>query len=345
MPCFRMTFLARVVGTASVTLLAGMAQATTTEMQLRFLGFDTVSVYQGTSTVGATGADRFNNGVPLNGITYQPLYNGSPNPNSLAQTGGYGNSTFGPATELNGASGDFLGSQYGAGALTFRRSDATLGTTNLTPAGYANYNLSLSPSVVSGTSLGLIGNDSGFDLQTVWDYPTLRPGEAIVMGLSGTPSGTSYTDRLQLRYGVNVTTGLAFLNFEQQTRSGSVFSRITLGSTTPSALVSDLSAVDYIGLSLHRDMPTSANPNPTVSATVKLFDAAVDGSGNLLSLGNISFSMEGNTFQNAGSQFQGVFTSASWTELAAVPEPGTWALLLAGSAIVGGVARRGRSGS
>ena len=174
----------------------------------------------------------------------------------------------------------------------------------------------------------------------MWNFQSLNAGESIILGLTGTPGGTTYTDRLQLRYGTSLGTGLPFLTFEQQTRNGSVFTRTTLGSVNPATLVGSLAAVDYIALRLHRDMTTDANPNPGVIASVSLLDAAVDGTGDLISLGSITFAAEGSTFLNAGSQFQRVFTGGSWLQAAPVPEPGTWLLMALGMAGIGFIARR-----
>jgi MYXO-CTERM domain-containing protein len=320
---------------------SALAHAAHTDFQLRFLQLDTVAPYQVVNTVGSTGSDRFNDGNPLTGMVYQPLFNGGPN--GATQAGGYGATTFTAGAETPGAAGDFLGSQFGVGSLAFRSGDATVNTNNLTPAGTVSTSLSLAPSAPPGTAFGLVGSTSGFGVNSVWNYAALQPGESVQITLAGS-GGSNYVDRLQLRYGTNYATGQAFISFEQQTRSNfpaaPVFTRTTLATMTPQALYADLSAVDYIGLQLQRDMPTTANANPTVRATVTLYDAAVSATGGLQPLASSTFAVEGSTFQGSGA-FQTVFVAGGWLDAAApVPEPTSAALTLLGLAALGAWARR-----
>ena len=329
---------------AAVLLTASaLVQAAHTDFQLRYLALDTVTAYQAADTVGSTGYDKFNDGNPLTGMVYQPLYNGAPN--GPVQSGGYTASTFTAGAEPAGASTDFLGQQFGVGGLAFRSGDATVSTSNLTPAGAVSSSLNLVPSVAAGTALGLVGSSSGFKLNSVWNYSALQPGESFQITLAG--SGESnYVDRLQLRFGTDYSTGLAFISFEQQTRSNfpaaPVLTRTRLASTTPSAIYANLAAVDYVGLQLQRDMPTATNANPTVRATVTLYDAALDGSGDLMPLASTTFGMEGSTFQGSGA-FQSVFAAGSWVDAASpVPEPNALSLTLLGVVGLGTWARRSR---
>jgi hypothetical protein len=311
---------ARLLATALTCLLATAAQAQTT-FQLRYLGLDTNSASNG----AYSSADRFNNGNPLSGLVLQPLFNG--NPNGAPQVGTYAaTGTFAPGRELTGAASDFLGTTLGIGSLAYARSDAAATTSNLTPAGYTSQTVALRPVAPSATALGLVGRAQGFDFLSVWNYTALQPGEALFQSLGGS-GGTNYVDRLQIRYGLAVDTGLPFVNFETQSSSGGVLTRTVLGSTTPSAIYANLGAVDYIGLSLSRDMPTTANPSPGVKASVVFFDAALDGTGAVTELTRYTFATQGQTFQGSGD-FQGVFNAAAW--ITPVPEPTPAALLALG---------------
>ncbi len=323
---------------ALACLCAAGAQAQTT-LQLRFLGLDTSNVFQVTNVQSSQGEDRFNNGNPLSGAQYQGYYNGGLN--GAAQVGTYAaTGTFAPGRELTGAASDFVGNASGVGSLAFAASDAAVNTSNLTPAGYASSVVALRPVNSAGNAIGLVGRSQGFDFTTVWNYSSLQPGEVLFHSLAGS-GGTNYVDRLQIRSGKAVDTGLAFINFETQSSNAGVLTRTLLGSVTPSGIYANLAAVDYLGLNLSRDMPTTANPNPGVKASIVFFDAALNGTGNLTRLADYSFSTLGQTFQGAGD-FQSVFAAATW--LAPVPEPTPVVLLLFGLAVLALSRRAGRFG-
>ncbi len=305
-------------------LLASAAQAQSIQ-HLRFLGLDTVGAFQVTGTIGAEGSDGFNNGNPLAGISYQQMVNGSPN--GAAVEGGYtAFGTFTAGAELAGAAPDFLGTTYGVGSLAFRSGDAALNNSNLTQPGTVVSSLSLVTTPPAATALGLVANTQGFSLQTVWDYGSMLPGESILMALTGS-GGSNYVDRLQIRYGANFNTGLPVVSFETQSNTGGMLSRTILGSISPSDIYGALNTVDYISLMLDRVMPTAANPNPAVTASVRFLDAATGTNGNPMALASYTFAAAGQTFQGSGN-FQATFANASW--VTAVPEPGTVAMWVVG---------------
>lgn len=311
---------------AAACMLATAAQAQTT-FQLRVMALDTVMPYQTTNTIGSQGQDKFINGNPLSGMVYQPLLTGAPNGGPV--TGGYAVfGAFSPGRELTGPDSDFLGTNLGIGRLSFAAADAALNNTNLTLAGSSVASLGYRPVPPSGSALGLVQRTSGFEYYSVFNYSAMLPGESIQVALGGS-GGTDYVDRLQLRYGTAFATGLPFINFETQASTSGVLARSALGSTTPTAVYANLAGVAYMALGMYRDMPTSANPNPGVQATVTFFGAALDTNGNPVHLADYTFATSGQTFQGSGD-FQSVFTSATWTT--AVPEPTPAALLAMGLA-------------
>jgi hypothetical protein len=315
-------------------MLAAVAHAQTA-VQLRVMQLDTVTAYQVTNTLGSQSQDIFTNGNPLAGMVHQPLFNGMAN--GAPVTGGYAVlGTFGAGRELTGPAPDFLGSNFGVGRLTFAAADAASNNTNLSLAGTNVSSLSYRPVTPTGTAFGLVGRSSGFDSFSVFDYSALLPGEAILVALAGS-GGTDYVDRLQVRYGTSYATGLPFINFETQSSTGGVLTRSVLGSTTPSSLYGNLPGVSYLGLSLHRDMPTTANPNPGVQASVTFLDAAVNSTGSLRQLATYTFATSGQTFQGSGD-FQSVFTSVAWTT--AVPEPTSVPLMVLGLVALAGTRLR-----
>lgn len=315
----------------SLALLSTLAQAETTVYQLRYFELGTGATAQQTTY----GSDQFNNGVPTTGITYV-------RPDSTSFAGSYQASTFTAGAELTSAAADFIGTNYGAGSLAFRYGDSTVTTNNLTPAGYQAHSLSLSTGVVPNTALGLVSRDSGFTTFSLWNYSMLQPGESFQTTLGGT-GGFAYLDRLQLRVGSNYLTGNPFINFEQQTRTGTtdapVIARTLLGSTTPGSIFADLSQVDIIGLGFTRAAPSAGDLNPGVFATVSFFDAAFGIDGDLKELASFTFAAAGSFFLAPGDagRFSSVSMSGNWLDTApvvAVPEPGTYALMLAGLAVL-----------
>ncbi len=323
------------------------ALAAPTAFELRAFRLDTAAPFQVSDTVSVEAFDRFNNGNPLNGISYQPLFNGSPN--GSATIGSYtSNAGFAPGSERSAPAADFVGTNFGVGGLSFRVGDAIKTTSAVTPAGFDSYSLTLSPQTVAGTALGLVARNASFDLLSVWNASSLQLGESIMLAVSGT-GNPNYVDRLQVRFGSNAL-GNSFLSFEQQSSSNSVISRTTLGSVSLASALGGvkLADVDYIGLNLLRAMPTAANPNPGVRAGVAFFDAALDAEGGLLELGTFQFDVTGTAFQTASANFSGVFTSANWLTTAAdvppaVPEPGTYALMLLGLGGLAAAVKRGRA--
>ena len=117
-------------------------------MELRYFDLQTSSTFNNLPRA-TEGQDAFNNGNPYTGISYESSFNGV-----LQSTtaGGYSASSFTAGAERSGAAADFAGTTFGVGGLSFRRGDATLNTSNLTPAPYNSYSLSLIPSVPTGTS-------------------------------------------------------------------------------------------------------------------------------------------------------------------------------------------------
>lgn len=273
------------------------------------------------------GQDVFANGDPLTGISYS-----TPNGNVAGSWTAY-TAPFGPGAELTGPAGDFLGQQFGLGSLSFRSAYAGKTTTNLTPPGFDSYSLSLGPNAVPGTpGLGLVHKDAAFSVFAAWNFSVLQPGESFQLSISGT-GGQNYADRLTLRYGTVQATGLPFISYYQESRTGfpdhPIVSRTTLGSTTPGDIYADLADVDYIGLEFDRDTPAPSDPNPGVRATVVFFDAALNDAGDEPKiLAEFSFDVAGKTFLTEGQDATGVFVAGNW--LVPVPEPASFGLCLAG---------------
>ena len=100
-------------------------------------------------------------------------------------------------------------------------------------------------------------------------------------------------------------------------------------------MYANLADVDYIGLSLFRDMPSAGNTNPSVQARVVLFDASLDANGGLRQLAVADFGQVSGTYRgNVTNGFSSPFNFASWLDPepvvanTRVPEPGSTALVL-----------------
>ena len=277
--------------------------------------------------------DDFSNGDPLTGaqMTLDGGVTVTPASYSVLNRG------FAPGSETNPT--DWAGITYGLGRLTLTAASAQdVGPNNLTPPGLTNY---VNRLTLADTGSGpLLRSTSSFEVRSYWDYVTpdaAIPGAVTFYGLrlSDNPgSGGAYNDVLDLAVLVS-SDGRPKLWFRRL-----AFDGVTLTNTNYAMfdLADSLAGVGknlgdaaYVGFQFHYNYFGPGDSDNGVLAAFEVVDAA--GSGLL----NIHVPRIDSLFD--GEDFTRPSVGATW-QLAPVPEPGAWALLLLGIAAVGAASRR-----
>jgi hypothetical protein len=273
--------------------------------------------------------DFFNNGNPLSG----PAYTG------LATSMSYStvNAGFTPGSELAGPDSDFFGTNVGVGRLRFSAADATPTPSNLDAAGTLGLSNRL---VLSNPGSGsLLNKATSFEIASYWNFTTPDAGTAYGLRLGDNPfatatPGTPFNDLIDLRV-VRGGGGQPVVQLRKLAYDGSLLSVAESYSLNVSQGLTSghtLSEVKLIALQLHYNAGVGSTVGglPYLLADVYLRDGVGTG------IGQISFTQQVTLFN--GETYTTASVNVGFTQ--AVPEPGTWALMLVGAIAVAGQARR-----
>ncbi len=300
--------LLRATAVAAMALLSPLTNAQTTfelRAQNLFVGFDSGADVE-TAPVKFT--DGFANGAPLQGNAYDrpAAYENI----QYAQTIGQ----FSAGAELNGAAGDYFGTTYGVGALSFRAADAVPAPTNLDAPGVIGTALRMQLLDPPGAG-SLLNRAQSFETGSYWNFvaPAVA-GESYGMRLSDAPlGGGAYNGMAMLRVGYGSNGPV--VTFTQRAYDGlGTYNNLLQYVLPVSAALSaghGMDEVSKINLELHYNAPSGDGP-ASLNASFEL-ESAVG-----VELGTARFASTLPIFE--GEDFLRLQIGANW--VTAVPEPG-----------------------
>lgn len=272
-------------------------------------------------------SDHYNNDDPLTGAT--KLIGGVSSPAAMSYT----NAGFSPGVETLPA--DAVAAAYGVGRLQLRPQDAVdTGPNNLSVPGLTIFTNRLTVADVAGSPL--LSRTQSFEVRSFWDFVVPDANSFYGQRLSDNPGGgADYNDLLDMRATLGGD-GLPKLQLRRLSSTGGLLTNTPLMTVDVQSVMGSvgksLSDLALVGFGLHYNYFGDGNPGNGVQAKFEFFDA--DGN-----------DLAARTWAGApialfqGEDFTRPSVSAVW-QLAPVPEPATWALMLGGLLGVGALARR-----
>jgi PEP-CTERM motif len=278
---------------------------------------------------------------------FEDFYNNN-NPQTVGPGSGYFGSLVTP-NPLYGVRGSFTGAETTPGDFTvdgnvvgqlqFSRANATAPTPLVVNGiNYLDQVNQIRLNNPVGQSSLLTNSRGSFDVATAWSLVTPDLNSRYGMRLNDS-SGGSFNDLISLDI-VRMADGSAGAQIRRI--AGDAAGNRTITGAETRSLSNALAAghtIDEVNVVL-LGLSWNANEN-RVRGEVELIKIT-DGGATLSELGHIEFNTRYEIFR--GETTTAFESRASWTELAPVPEPSTYALMLVGIAGLGAMAKRRRAG-
>ncbi|CAN5353657.1 hypothetical protein BH11PSE9_BH11PSE9_24570 [soil metagenome] len=318
---------ARAAACVSLVFMAGHAAALTS-YGLRQLSVDAgFTELPNGQWVNPTGSysDYFANGDPLTGGAYTGAT--TPTPTYLHQ-----GSAFSVGSEA--AVNDYFGQNFGAGRLTLSSANAAPAISTADAPGtmgIANRITLNDPAAGS-----FLSNTQYFQARAFFDFATPDVGSYYGVRLTDKIGSAAYNDSIDLRV-IQNGFGNPVLNLRRLTSSGGTdLNLFPLGNVAITSFLQSgksLSDIAVIGL----EFDVAPWQNGGLRAEVEL----LDGSNNKIGSYDFFDASNGAIYPQIfhGENFTHVAAGATWT-VSSVPEPQTWAMLLAGLAGITWITRR-----
>ena len=269
--------------------------------------------------------DYYNDGNPLTGAT--KILSGVSSSAAMSLV----NAGFSAGVET--LPSDWPATTLNIGRLQLRAQDAAdVGSNNFTVPGLTFFSNRLTVADVAGSPL--LSRTQSFEVRSYWDFTVPDANSYYGLRLSDNRGGgADYNDVLDLRVTLGGD-GLTKLQLRRLASTSGLLTHTGLATfdvQTALGLV-PIANVAFVGFYFHYNYFGDGSPGNGVRAKIILLDAA----GNDLKV-----------FDNVAGGGIGIFNGESFTrpsvgavwQLAPVPEPATWALMLSGLATVGALAR------